>query len=253
MPAGSVRLTWREIGTEQREISGEVIEEAFVTLYLNGHELVTIMGTPLNLEAFGLGFLFNEGLIETLDDIDHVHVSLASCCVDIWTRHAVDVPKHQIVTSGCGGGITFDNPQLRLEPVESTMRLDPKQLYQLFNMLQGPDSLYARARGVHTTGLTDGNQILAFAEDVGRHNTIDKIAGICLQEGIEARDRVLLTTGRVSSEMLRKAARMGCPVIASRNSPTSLSIELAKTLHITLIGYVRRASMRVYTRPERMT
>ena len=252
MPAGVIRLEWREIGTERRVTSGDVIEEAFVTLYLNGRELVTIMSTPLQLEAFGLGFLQNEGLIEGLDDVDHVHVSSASCCVDIWTRHAVRVPEHRVITSGCGGGITFDDSQIDLEPVDFDLQVGPKRLYAIFNTLQSPDSLYALARGVHTTGLTDGKQIMALAEDVGRHNTIDKVAGICIKEGIETRGRILLTTGRVSSEMLKKAARMGCPVVASRNSPTSLSIEMAEALNITLIGYVRRASMRVYTHPERV-
>jgi FdhD protein len=252
MSGGAVQLEWREIGREVGEAGGEVIEEAFITLFLNGHELVTIMGTPLQLEAFGLGFLANEGLIRRLDEVDHVHVSGAACCVDIWTRRPVVMPEHRVITSGCGGGVTFDDQDSDLDPLQSDLEIDPKQLHAVFNLLQGPDSLYARARGVHAAGVTDGERMLAMAEDVGRHNTIDKVAGLCLQGGIETSGRILLSTGRISSEMLKKAARMGCPVVASRNSPTSLSVEMAEALQITLIGYVRRASMRVYAHPERV-
>lgn len=252
MPGGAVHLEWREIGVETRRTSGEVIEEAFVTLYLNGLELVTMMATPLQLEAFGLGFLANEGLIRTLDDVDHVHVSRASCCVDVWTRRAVVVPGRRVVTSGCGGGISFDDPEGEVQAVDSDLRLTAQDLVESFGGLQSPDSLYARARGVHGAGLTDGRTMLAVAEDVGRHNTVDKVSGLCLQAGVQTRGLILLTTGRISSEMLKKAARMGCPLVASRNSPTSLSVEMAQELNITLVGYVRRASMRVYTHPQRI-
>jgi len=95
-------------------------------------------------------------------------------------------------------------------------------------------------------------EMVAIVEDVGRHNTIDKISGVCLLEGIDPEGRVLLVTGRISSEMMRKAAKMGCPVIASRTSPTSISIEMAQAWNITLIGYVRSGRMRVYSCPERV-
>jgi FdhD protein len=123
---------------------------------------------------------------------------------------------------------------------------------ELFGGLQRPDSLYARARGVHAAAISDGRKLLASAEDVGRHNTIDKLLGICMQRGIDTREKMLLVTGRISSEMLVKSATMGCPIVASRNSPTSLSVNLARELGITLIGYVRRQTMRIYSFPERL-
>lgn len=250
--SGVVALNWLEVGTEERRISGEIIEEALITLYLNGRELATIMGTPQQLAAFGLGFLVSEGLIDQTQSIDHIHVSSHSCCVDIWTRHPVSVPERRIITSGCGGGVTFEDPEVGLDALKEDLSIDPQKLIRMFGDLQGPTSLYARSRGVHTAGLTDGNVLFAMAEDVGRHNAVDKLIGLCLQRGIETRGRILLTTGRVSSEMLKKGARMGCPLIASRNSPTSLSVQMAIALNITLIGYVRRASMRVYSFPERL-
>ncbi len=185
-------------------------------------------------------------------DVDHTHVSAQSCCVDVWTVRRVEIPEKRIITSGCGGGITFDDPQSGLAILEDDLHIEAGQLLDQFTQLQSPDSLYARSRGVHSAGLSDGTSLLAVAEDVGRHNTIDKVVGLCLLNGIETRGRILLTTGRVSSEMMKKAARMGCPIIASRNSPTSLSVAMAQALNITLVGYVRRASMRVYAHPERL-
>jgi FdhD protein len=250
--AGTVKTEWLEIGRSTGTLQGDVIEEALVTIYINGFELVTIMCTPTDLEPFGLGFILNEGLVEELESIDHVHVSMQSCCVDIWTRHPVQVPERRIITSGCGGGVTFEAPEIGLTALQEDLRINAEQFFEVFTRLQESGSLYARSRGVHSAGLTDGHQILAMAEDVGRHNTIDKLRGICLQSGIEPRGKTLLTTGRVSSEILKKAARMRCPLVASRNSPTSLSIVMAEALNITLVGYVRRGSMRVYSHPERI-
>jgi FdhD protein len=250
--AGTVQANWLEIGRSTGTVQGDVIEEALVTIYINGFELATIMCTPTELEPFGLGFIFNEGLVEELESIDHVHVSVQACCVDIWTRHPIKVPERKIITSGCGGGITFEAPEIGLTALQDDLHINSEQLSEVFNRLQESGDLYARSRGVHNAGLTDGHQILAMAEDVGRHNTIDKLMGICLLSGIDPRGKTLLTTGRVSSEILKKAARMRCPLVASRNSPTSLSITMAEAFNITLVGYVRRGGMRVYTHPERI-
>ncbi len=114
-------------------------------------------------------------------------------------------------------------------------------------------SLYKEARGVHTSALSDGERLLATAEDVGRHNTIDKLWGYCLQHDIDPAGQLLLATGRISSEMLNKAAKMGVPVVASRTSPTSLSVRLAEEWNILLIGYVRGRSFNVYASEWRLT
>jgi FdhD protein len=105
---------------------------------------------------------------------------------------------------------------------------------------------------VHTAALSDGKELLVVAEDIGRHNTLDRLLGLALIVGVDTAGLILLATGRVSSEMLRKGARMGCPIIASRNSPTSMSVALAEAWNITLIGYVRQRTMRVYTHPHRL-
>ncbi len=252
MGAGAVDTTWVEYRRGWLPVQGEVIEEALVTIYVNAAELATIMCTPRDQDLLALGFLMNEGLIGGLGEVEAIHISRSGCCVDVWLNHPVDRPRRVIITSGCGGGVTFDDPSVGIAPLQDDLRVDPEELGELLNQLHYPGSLHARTRVVHAAGLAEGRHVLARVEDVGRHNTIDKLLGACLQRGIETRGRVLLATGRVSSEMLRKGALMGCPVIASRNSPTSMSVAMARAWNITLVGYVRQGSLRVYAHPERL-
>ncbi len=252
MGSGVVETLWYEYRQDWRRVGAEVIEEALVTIYVNGEELATIMSTPKQQDLLALGFLVNEGFITGLDGVDHLRITRSGCCVDVWLKHAITIPDRVIITSGCGGGVTFDDPSVDIEPLKDDLFIRPEALTELLPQLHVPGSLHARSRGVHTAGLTDGKRMLVVTEDVGRHNTIDKLRGACLLEGIETRRRILLATGRVSSEMLRKGALMGCPIIASRNSPTSMSVDMAQAWNITLIGYVHRDSMRVYTHPERL-
>lgn len=256
MTTGAVPAEWYEVSKdgvwEQKD--GEVIEEALISIYVNGIELATIMATPQEGDLLALGFLKNEGLIEKLEEIEILHISQAGCCVDLWLNRSFEKPARTIITSGCGGGVTFTDPEVGIEPLQSEIRLNPEQLQHAFRKLQPPNSLYARSRGVHAAGLLDPQteQLTAVVEDVGRHNTIDKLTGCCLKHGFETRDQVLLVTGRISSEMMRKSAVMGCPIVASRTSPTSLSVQMAQAWGITLVGYVRQGGMRVYAHPTRL-
>jgi FdhD protein len=252
MGSGAVDVRWDEYRHAWEPRRGEVIEEALVTIYVNGVELATIMSTPRQQDLLAFGFLKNEGFIDSLAEVEDIHISRNGCCVDVWLNHAVTRPERVIITSGCGGGVTFDDPSVGIQPLQDDLRVEPASLFSLLNLLHKPGSLHARTRGVHAAGLAEGDRLLAVVEDVGRHNTIDKLLGACMQQGIETRGRLLLATGRVSSEMLRKGAQMGCPVIASRNSPTSMSVAMAEAWNVTLIGYVRQGSMRVYAHAERL-
>ncbi|MGD8813322.1 MAG: formate dehydrogenase accessory sulfurtransferase FdhD [Anaerolineales bacterium] len=252
MGKGSATTEWREYQQGWHRKTGEIISEEMITIYVNGIELATLMCTPKEQDLLGLGFLKNEGFIGQLDEVDHVHIGGNGCCVDVWLTHAIQQPARRIITSGCGSGVTFHDPLNALEPLQDEALIDPEGLIKLLNRLHKPGSLHARARGVHTAGLADGKRLLVIAEDVGRHNTIDKLVGACLVTGRDTRGLILLTTGRVSSEMLRKGVSMGCPIVASRNSPTSLSVELAEAAGITLVGYARRGRLRAYSHAHRL-
>jgi len=234
---------------EYRPVRGVVPVEEMIALHVNGRPLVSLMCTPTRLEELALGLLFNEGLIEGLDEVAAVESCGGGQCVDVWLHHDIGSPQLRVITSG---GITFEDVTSVHHRVASDLRVTPQQVTRLMQVFSQATALYHRTGGIHSAALADGEQLLCVTEDVGRNNALDKIAGTCLRQGWPLHDRVLLTTGRVSSEVVHKVARMGVPVIISRTAPTSLSVQLAQAWSITLIGYTRRRSFRVYAGAERV-
>ncbi|GMR10412.1 MAG: hypothetical protein BMS9Abin28_1233 [Anaerolineae bacterium] len=253
MTDGIVPFRYHKYSGYWREVDAEVIEEGMITLFVNGRELASLMCTPRDPLQLALGFLANEEFISSYGEIAIETVCAAGDCVDIWlTKSVWDRPRRRIITSGCGGGLSFANLAADQGPVTAQLAIEPQIIGELMSGLQTRDSLYARARGVHTSALSDGEQLVVVAEDIGRHNTIDRLVGECLRQGMDTEGLMLLATGRVSSEMIIKAAKMGCPIVASRTSPTSMSVGLAREWNITLCGYVRRRRMNVYAHPGRL-
>jgi FdhD protein len=248
---------YRFEGGSCQSIETQTVTELSVTLSVNGEDWLALMCTPLEVEALAVGFLFNEGLIHSKDEIASVRVCPTGDNVDVWLTHAVEKPAQWRRTSGCTGGVTSvsteDQPVVaNRQPLSEGVMLAPEQVTALVNQLFAAQDLYQTAGGVHTSALSDGKRILIAAEDIGRHNTLDKIAGRFLLDGINPPQRVLITTGRVSSEMMQKAARIGASVVISRTAPSSLSIEIAEQSGITLIGYARRDRFTVYCHPQRV-
>ncbi len=237
------------------EINTSLITETPVALTVNGEVWLTFMCTPTQLEALAVGFLFNEGIIDAFSEVADVRVCEHGDNVDIWLNHATDKPAKWTRTSGCSGGMTSVEPYLDIEPVHhlNGLMLSPKQIPVLLGMLDNDQTLYRQTGGVHTSVLSDGEQSIISAEDIGRHNTLDKIAGVALMENIKLDQSILLTTGRISSDMMQKSLRLGASVIISRTSPSSMSVELAEKQGITLIGYAKRHRFNVYTHPERIS
>ena len=230
----------------------EVVREAPVTVYVNGMELITFLCTPHNLRYLVLGFLYLEGIIGGLDEVSLLRVCDEEEMVDVRLTQDVELPTRRVLTSGCGGGTTFADLSTQTNLVDSTLGVTPSQILGLMRRLHSAAELYRTTGGVHTSALSDGQKLLVVASDVGRHNTLDKIQGQCLLEGTETRDRILLTTGRLSAEMLNKAAKMQVPILVSRTSPTDLAVEMAKAWGITLIGYARGEQFHVYSGEERV-
>ena len=236
-----------------REIDAEIVDEALVCISVNGQELATFMCSPVKLKEMTLGFLYNESLIAGLDDVRSVHISKNDTCVDVWLHKSdFEVPKRKIVTAGCGGGVTFDDLTQRHEPLMSDLRAPAGQISRIMRDMHLGAELYRRARGIHTAALTEEQDILLQVEDVGRHNCLDRLAGAALIQGVDTRDRILLSSGRISSEMVNKARRLETPIVCSRTSPTSLSVALAESWNISIVAYVRQDKMRIYTHPERI-
>ena len=228
------------------EVKGEVVREQPLVVYVNGEKFVTLLCSPLKLDALVVGYLWLEKVIASLDDIAHLDVSEVDGRADVTLTHEVELPKERILTSGCGGGITFRIDPRLFPRVHSSIRVRPEQLFPRMKELFAAAENYRASRGIHGAALTDGDRLLLVAEDVGRHNAVDKIMGEALLKGIPTRDRILLSTGRISSEMLLKAARMEVPLVASRTSPTEMAVSLAEQLGLTVVGYLRPGSLNLY-------
>jgi FdhD protein len=239
---------------KNEEVDSNTIVEFPVSLTVNGEVWTTFMCTPVHLEELMVGFLFNEGVIDSKNEVLDVRICEHGDNVDVWLAHAALKPDSWTRTSGCTGGVTAVASIERPQPVSVSdeFNLSPGQINHLVEMLFEAQELYRETGGVHTSILSDGDRVILSAEDIGRHNTLDKIAGLCLMENIWPEKRILITTGRISSEMLQKAVRMGAKVITSRTSPSSLSIELAEAWGVTLIGYARRNRFNLYAAPERI-
>jgi FdhD protein len=235
--------------------SKPVVLETVWSLVVNAEHWLTVLCSPNQLGYFALGFLYNEGLINSTDDVLDLRIGPASEAVIRieLRRRDLRLPQHRTLTSGCGGGITFVDIAAAREPLRSTFRVAAERVSAAMNqMLDAVADDYRRVGGFHTTSLSDGQRLLAMATDIGRHNTLDKVAGICLAHQIPMHDSIMLTSGRVSVEMLGKAARMRVPLVATLNSPTHLAVELARQWRITLIGYARGTKMHIYAGWQRV-
>ena len=233
------------------------IEEMFarelpITIILNDQELVTMLCSPTNLEYLAVGFLYSEGLLKSKDEIKKIFVDDERGVVRLETvedkEFVQDVLFKRIISSGCGRGASFySTADTTSQKVESQMKISTDEVFALVNEFQHGSAVYLATGGVHSAALCDKKSILVFSEDIGRHNAIDKIFGKCLLEDISTDDRVVITSGRISSEILHKVAKRGIPIIISISVPTNLGVRIADNLGITLISSVRGKRMNVCT------
>ncbi len=230
--------------------SAHLPSEMALAIYVNRQELVSILCTPTKLNFLVLGFLYAEGIISGIGDVASMRVCEEESLADVMlTNPEYELPAQRTLTSGCGGGATFKTQGQR---VDSDLVATPKEVLSLMKQLQEQMVLYRLCGGVHASALSDTKNLLVVAEDIGRHNTLDKIWGECLLTGQSTRDRLLLSTGRISSEMLLKAAKMQAPVVVSRHSPTGSAVSLARDLDIALVGHASGSRLSVYSHPERL-
>ena len=233
-------------GGHTSEVAAEVVREQPLTVYVNGEKFLTLLCSPMMLRELVVGYLWMEKVIAAKDDVVALDVSAVDGRADVTLTAPVTLPTERILTSGCGGGITFRIDHRLFPRLHSSLTVRPAQLALGMKHLFQAAEQYQRSRGIHGAALHDGERLLVVAEDVGRHNAVDKVKGKALLEGIETRDRILLSTGRISSEMLLKAARMGVPIVASRTSPTEMAVALAEQLNVTVCGYVRPDTLNLY-------
>jgi len=241
-----MRTYLRIRGTQAEEVAGEVVREQPLSVFINGEKFLTLLCSPMQLEALVVGYLWMEKVITDLGEIARLEISAVDGRAEVTLTHAVTLPTERILTSGCGGGITFRIDHRLFPRLQSRLRVPAADLGARMKDLFDAAVHYQRSRGIHGAALADSQRLLVVAEDVGRHNAVDKVKGEALLRGIPTEERMLISTGRISSEMLLKAARMGVPIVASRTSPTEMAVALAEQLGVTVCGYVRSDALNVY-------
>ncbi len=241
----AVRLTRNVSGVDHTgaEVAINVVEERPLTIFLNRQEIVTAMTIGDYPAYLALGFLRNQGMLRPDEEITGVDYDEELETVVVRTKRATDYEdkmQRKTRTSGCAVGTVFGDMMEGLADVRlPEVPVRTSDLYALAAKINRTPSLYLEAGAIHGTVLCQGDRPLVYMEDVGRHNAVDKIAGWMLSEGVGAEDKVLYTTGRLTSEMVIKTAMMGIPVLASRSGFTAWGVEIAQQVNLTLIGRMR--------------
>ncbi|WP_116132726.1 formate dehydrogenase accessory sulfurtransferase FdhD [Tropicimonas sp. IMCC34043] len=239
------RLTAVVEGVDQdgRPVSAAVVTERPLTIYLNGQEIVTAMTIGDHPDLLALGFLRNQGMLaadEAVTGIDHDD-DLGVVVVRTLRQTDYEAKlKRKVRTSGCAMGTVFGDMMEGLEGIRlPAAEVRASWLYALAHRINRTPSLYLEAGAIHGTVLCERDRPLVYMEDVGRHNAVDKVAGWMFTQGTEPADKILYTTGRLTSEMVLKCAQMGIPVLVSRSGFTAWGVDLARDLDMTLIGRMR--------------
>jgi len=237
--------------------AGHVVQEFPLQLIVNGREIATLIGSPHDLRFLVAGFLRLQNFVQNLSDFE-----MFSVCEEFGTanvRIKGELPERlkPVLTSGCGTGVSFSMPDTiktsaTLESGPGSECITPSEIFSLMNHLSSRAEQYRNHGGIHSAAVGRHGELILYAEDLGRHNTLDRIAGEALFKSIDLNNTMLVTSGRVSTEMVAKAALLGVRLIASRTSPTDMAIRLCDQSSICLVGYVRGGKFTVYSHPERI-
>lgn len=259
-PAVSQRPVHCLTGSDRplRSDTRQVIEEQPLTIEIKAGPSYTIMCTPTDTIALAVGFLFAEGIIARRDDIH----TLMNCQDDPNTirvqlaesQTAQAQKRNLLITSSCGicGREEMQKLINSLPQAENTLRLTPAELADLPVKLRAGQELFHRTGGTHAVALFRENRLIALAEDLGRHSAFDKAVGLCLLNGISPAGAAAAVSGRISFEIVAKAARAGVELIAAVSAPSALAIDTAHRCNITLCGFVRGQQATVYCHPRRI-
>ncbi|WP_336882383.1 formate dehydrogenase accessory sulfurtransferase FdhD [Priestia koreensis] len=245
---------------EHKKVLDHVVTEHPVTVKVNGEEFVTMVCSPEYIEDMVIGFLASEGVIRKYEDIDEVWYQEKEGYVHVKTNKVNPFYRNfqskRYITSCCGmsrQGFVFVNDALTAKKMTDIhVQITPDDCFRLMKDMQESATIFQETGGVHNASLCDVNGTVLSRMDIGRHNALDKIYGYCLQHNISIEDKIIVFSGRISSEILLKVAKIGCEIVLSKSAPTELALELAEDLGITTVGFIRNQSFNVYTHPERI-
>lgn len=228
----------------------QVAKEFPLKIFVNNKELVSLTCSPNHLQELALGYLFSEGYFSEFNDVKSINLKEENIFVELRRiNDEIGEYKHKIITSGCGRSTIYtDLTGKDLQKVKLDIQAPHDLIYHLASELNKRSELFKETGGVHNALLGNvTSDFLIFREDIGRHNAVDKLIGHLVLNNYSAKDKILITTGRISSEILLKTARQQIPILVSRSAPTDLAVRLAYRLGITLIGFARGKRMNIYT------
>ena len=238
-------------------ISGHIAAERALTIYLNKREIVTLMTLGTQPELLVLGWLRNQRLVQSVDQVKSIQVDWETEAVAVTTHEMVDGLDEKLskktVTTGCGQGTVYGDMMEGLSKIKlPIVALKQSKIYGLLDTLSKHNEIYKKAGAVHGCALCRETQNMRFVEDVGRHNAVDAIAGYMWLHDISGADKIFYTTGRLTSEMVIKVAQMGIPVLLSRSGATQMGFEIAKQLGVVLISRAKGKHFLVYNGAEQI-
>jgi FdhD protein len=227
----------------------DVVEEIPIALFVNGRHAMTAMMSPVNLEDFVTGYLFTEQIIKGADEIESIKIEKNRVSVITKNLFKVLGPKKTIL-SGCGGSTSYIDPD-KLPKIKSDFVISTEKIRDVIKTVLDSD-IHRTTGGIHVVALVGKEKTFSVAEDIGRHNALDRVIGFGLRTGIDFSQTLVISSGRISSEIVRKCLIANIPVIVSRSATTTLSIEIAEKTGLTVIGFARGAKMNIYTHAQRV-
>ncbi|MEJ2690091.1 MAG: formate dehydrogenase accessory sulfurtransferase FdhD [Deltaproteobacteria bacterium] len=248
----------RVSGDRAYEFEDLVASEKAVTLLVNGISIVSLLCSPADLEALAVGFLLSEGLLTERKELLAIKVDEAAPTIEVTLGHLPENWEEafhsKTLTSGCGKGITFTSTAAlkAVEPVRSRLVVSPDAILELLKEFRSISTQFQQTGGVHSAALATEKKILFFAEDIGRHNAVDKLIGRAFLAAMPMTDKILLSSGRISGEIMTKVIRNRIPILVSRTAPTCMAVTEAEDYGITLIGFARHRRMNIYSHPQRL-
>jgi FdhD protein len=259
-PAVKKREILKFINGHIEETEDTIVTEFPVTVKINQQEFVTMVCTPEYIEDMVIGYLASEGIIRKYEEIKEIWVQekegYVHVKIDKLNPYYQNFQNKRYITSCCGmsrQGFVFVNDALTAKKMNDIrVTISPDDCFRLMNDMQSSALTFQDTGGVHNAALCDVNGFILSRMDIGRHNALDKIYGYCLKNDISIENKIIVFSGRISSEILLKVAKIGCEIVLSKSAPTELALELAEELGITTVGFIRNQSLNIYTCPERI-
>ncbi|MFC4775910.1 formate dehydrogenase accessory sulfurtransferase FdhD [Paenibacillus sp. GCM10023252] len=241
------------------ERDDEIASEFALTVKLDGEEFATIVCSPTDLQQLIIGFLASEGVIRTMKDIAQLDIDADKGFAYVSLVHKQSTSKEyysrRFIGSCCGKSrqFYFHNDMMTARTVTSRIQVSAGECLALMRLLQQSSDDFRLTGGVHNAAIGTAGELLAVYTDIGRHNALDKVFGYCVEKRLRTSDKIIIFSGRLSSEVVLKAAKIGCGILLSKSAPTDLALKLATDLGITCVGFIRGDELNVYTHYDRVT